>query len=1415
MAMLHSEDGSGMESRDAKRKAEKLIVRFEEVRMTDVSLVGGKGANLGELAHIPGIRVPPGFVVTTNAYRRFLAANPQLKACIHSHLENLTTGTPDFVAAVSRAGHRIREQIQAAESIIPPEIVTELSQAYRRLAAEASQPDLPVAVRSSASAEDLPDASFAGQQDTYLNVRGEVAVLNAVRRCWASLFTDRAISYRLEKGFDHFAVEIAVVVQRMIRSKKSGTAFNVDIETGWSARHGTTRGVVYLEVGEGLGEAIVSGRQTPDRYLLAITPTGQMAILEKRLGSKEEMVVYNNDPAGGTRTEPVPEERRQQFSVSDDQAREIAWAVQAIADHHKDLRDIEFAIDDQDRLWITQARPETVFAGKSPGIIEQKKKVVRPEFAETAEVLFRGVPGSGAASGRVVIIDATDPESLSAQMSLVRDGDILCAEFTTPDMVPAMKVAGGFITAVGGTTSHAAIVARELRKPAVVGVGNGFLEQLRFLQAQAAERNEELVVTVDANTGRVYTGCSPLDEVLVETGDDIDLNSLPVTKTKIGLIVANPAVARLFPVARHPSHYGVSLMRAEFALAEIGVHPQALWAYDHGEFEPGGRLESQGRLRRAITERIRGYASGKQFYVETLARAIAAIAATQMPTQTVIYRTTDFKTNEYREMLGGSLFEREEPNPMLGFRGEGRMIDPEYTDVFRWELEAVKTAREMGYKNVALMLPVVRTPGELKRALDFLAAEGLVRGKDHLEIGIMVEVPYNALDLEAFLLDEGGRPRVDFISIGSNDLTQFTLATGRDNDRMRGVFDEADPAVIRAIETVITTARRLGIKTGLCGQRPSNDPAFAGKLVELGIDSIGVADTSYIQVVRMVAAAEAAASQADAAPPTAKPTPLDHHLTTVGTATTPPLREWPCRRLQARHVLSMLGRHPVYLARSVPEPEAVYTREFFEEMVLAAQATPPDQVLVYSTNDLDPLGFRSLEGGAGHENTDDNPLMGFSGTARLTDPEYEPFFRWELHALKKAAGQGLPIWLELTQVRTLAELDRALDIIAQEGLDGLPVGLEIGVPANVLLADRFLSRKLYFISINEPKLAQYLLAADFANPKVLVPPEEIREALRKARVVIERTAADYGLTLVAGIPLEPEDTAAGGVLPHYPFRVPYKQKIKYRQHPVVLAEFAIRHQEPRIVFLEGVLEAHENQTLTRLLRHAAPVLVENAPLCRADCRFRLVITPELEWIAEASIENQSVYLHPCFFDLTEAEQIVILYHEIVSHIAHGEQDETEALRDTAAYLIHDGSRRWFKHGLLLTLLHNAFRQIYGPLIEVRVERVDVRELRPTHELDCEEAELREKLVQVVAKQVPLLLVWEQGGRYILDGHSRAAVAYHLGKYQLDAIVIRPTGQVKNNPVEHMRYELGAFLHGMRRVADLKVRRTVNAWQEAN
>ncbi|MDZ4042593.1 MAG: phosphoenolpyruvate synthase [Eubacteriales bacterium] len=1378
-----------------------LTVGFEEIRVGDVALAGGKGANLGELMGIPGIVVPPGFIVTTAAYRTFLRSDRRLTERIRALLQGLDPSDSEYVTRLAVAGQGIRDLIDRSGIVIPEQIVREITRKYRALAADAGNPELPVAVRSSASAEDLPDASFAGQQDTYLNVRGEDAVIAAVRRCWASLFTDRAISYRIEKGFDHLQVEIAVVVQRMIRSRKSGTAFSVDIETGWNARHGTTRGVVYLDVGEGLGEGIVSGIQTPDNYLLAVAPDGQIVILEKRLGAKEEMVVYD-EAAGGTTTVPVPETLQQSFAVTDVQAKEIAAVVLTVSEHYGDLRDIEFAIDEENQVWITQARPETVFVGEEPGVIKQKKKVVRHDMLEQAELLCSGTPGLGAACGRLVLIDARDPQALSAQMSRVGPGDILCAEFTTPDMVPAMQVAGGFITAVGGSTSHAAIVARELRKPAVVGVGKPALDTLRQILAESPE----VTVTVDGEAGRVYRHPYSLDDFLVETGESIHIDQLPVTKTKIGLIMASPFVARRFPIAAYPSHYGVSLLRAEFVLARMEIHPQALFAFDYGEFADGGRFADLYQLRDKITEVIRGYHSGRQFYVETLGQAIASIAATQSPDQPVIYRTTDFKSNEYHEMWGGYLFEQREANPMLGFRGEGRMIDPSYAAVFRWELEAIKLAREMGYRNVAVMFPVVRTSAELGKALDFLSAEGLRRGEEELRIGMMVEVPYNALDLESFLTDQAGQARLDFISIGSNDLTQFVLAVGRDNDRMHAVFDETDPAVVQALETVIKTARKLGVKTGLCGQRPSNDPAFAELLVRMGIDSIGVADTSYVAVVRAVAEAEARLTVVGA------PDPAPDVLSTPPGAegSEAVIRKLPCSRIRAEEILQQIGCHPLDLKAEHHDPETYYTGAFREALTIACISRLPGTIPVFSTNDLDAPGFSRLRGGMRLESPDENPLMGFSGLSRWTDPAYEEFLRWELRALRNVIAHGIPLRVELTQVRTLKELDRALAILAEEGLGGIAVGMEIAIPANVLLLERYLRRGLDFVSVHEPKLAQYVLAADLKSSRMLVAPDEVRAVLDRIGRVVYRKTNECGVTVLSGVKYETKgfSKSIGNARLAYPYRVPYLQKQCFRGWPTVRAEIRIREGGTRLTVLKGELSTSQLRALGVLMSYTAPSVIRDYPRCGQGYRFSLVVTPDLEWVAEADIDAGSVLIHPSFFTLSEVEQLTVFYHELVSHTLHGERNEERALCDTAAHIIDqvagDGRHQTMLHGLVRILLNRVYRQIYGKNITVRVENVDVRELRPTHDLHYHIPETRDKICMLRDDRVPVLLVWDQGAKYILDGHGRAAVAYRTGHYHLDAIVIRPTGVVENNPVESLRYELDTFLKGIKTVAELKV-----------
>ena len=1081
-----------------------LTVGFNEVGVGDVELVGGKGANLGEMAHIKAISVPPGFMVTTTAYKQFVDSAPGLKEYIRKQIERLKEQDVRILADV---GGNIRNRIVSAE--LPSELKDKIIKDYRRLCRDAGVENLAVAVRSSASAEDLPDASFAGQQDTYLNMRGEEQIVDAVKRCFASLFTNRTIEYRTAKGFDHFAVNNAVVVQQMIRSAQSGVGFSVDIETGWNSRHRTTKGVIYINVGPGLGEAIVSGTQTPDKFLMALTPSGKIAILDKELGPKETAIVYD-EKKGGTREIKPPSEVRNKFSISDTKAIEIAKQVRAIADYYNDIRDIEVASDKNGKLWITQARAETVYSQKDPSLIEQKRMAVPEKEAEKAEVLFEGSAGLGAVSGRVVIIDAETPAELTEQMNQVKKGDIICANVTGPDMVQVMKIAGGFVTEVGGNTSHAAIIGRELGKPAIVGVGKGLLRTLKSLKG---EQDREITLTLDADRGCVYARAIPLEEI----GKDIDISKLPLlAETKIGMIVANPAMAARFPISQYGSHYGISLMRAEFALADIGVHPQALFAYDRGEFNSGGEFEQETILKQKIEEKIKGYKSGYDFYVQKLSMAIAAIAACQKPEQIMTYRTSDFKTNEYRELLGGNLFEAEEVNPMMGFRGEGRMIDPGYADVFGWELEAIKRARDQGYKNVAIMFPVVRTPQELTRMLEFLDNKGLTRGKDSLEIGMMVEVPNNVLRMQEFLLDSKGEKRVDFVSIGSNDLTQFTLGVDRDSEKMRTSFDETDPAVLKALEIVIKIAKKCGVKTGLCGQRPSSDPGFAAKLIEFGIGSIGVVDSSYVQVVEVVAEAE---KRLKGVP--AKPAPEFFVDSTLKP------EEFHAVQISSNDILANFGIHPLAMD---DELRKKYQGEVYKAMIEGEKHLPEGASLVFRTNDLDSLEFSELKNGKDKEIIENNPSLGFNGLVRLTNPAYEGFFRSELKAIIKGAiDVGYPVKLILTQVRTLEELKKAFAFFEKLGLvpgeRGFSVGLEISTLANVLLLDDIFEKyDIDFVEINRQKLAQYQLAVDGKSKRKLVPEEEIEDSLRITEKIIYATVAKNKVNLE--VPVEPATTLA-------------------------------------------------------------------------------------------------------------------------------------------------------------------------------------------------------------------------------------------------------------------------------------------------
>jgi pyruvate,water dikinase len=775
----------------------RFIRRFDEIGIDDVPLVGGKNASLGEMyrALTPkGVKVPDGFAVTAEAYWHFLRG-----AGLDAKLREILTGldTRDL-EDLARRGERARQAILSAS--LPDDLGRAIVAAYAQLSEGVAGP-LDVAVRSSATAEDLPDASFAGQQETYLNVRGPQALLDVCRRCFASLFTDRAISYRQDKGFDQFQVGLSIGVQRMVRSDlaASGVMFSLDTETGF-------RDVVLINASYGLGENVVQGSVNPDEYYV-FKPTlgsGHRPILQKLVGTKESKLVY--DVGGGrmTKNVPVPPEDRARFAINDDEILALArWACQ-IEEHYSARRgrptpmDMEWAKDGRTgELFIVQARPETV----------QSRK--RPEAIEVHRLKSKGrVVATGRSVGEKIGRGPTRVIRSVHDLPQFRDGEVLVADKTDPDWEPTMKKAAAIVTNRGGRTCHAAIVSRELGLPAVIGTERG-TELIRDGQAIT-------VSCAEGDTGYVYDGL--LD---VEVSRQ-DLHELPRPRTKILMNVGNPEEA--LKLSSIPND-GVGLAREEFIISTyIKVHPQALLDYER--LDPAVRAEVD-----ALTA---GHADKPQFFVDKLAEGVAMIAAAFYP-KDVIVRLSDFKTNEYANLVGGRAYEPAEENPMLGFRGASRYYSPRYRAAFALECRAMKKVRdEMGLTNLKLMVPFCRTPGEGRRVLAEMEANGLKRGEGGLEVYVMCEIPSNVILAEQFA------EVFDGFSIGSNDLTQLILGVDRDSEIVAPIFDERDPAVTTMIADVIRRARAVGRKIGICGQAPSDYPEFARLLVESGIDSISL-----------------------------------------------------------------------------------------------------------------------------------------------------------------------------------------------------------------------------------------------------------------------------------------------------------------------------------------------------------------------------------------------------------------------------------------------------------------------------------------------------------------------------------------------------------------------------------------------
>ncbi len=787
------------------------IVWFEEITRHDVARVGGKNASLGEMVAnlvAKGVKVPPGFATTADAYWRFIDSNG-LRTVIAETLADLEAGG----LSLAEAGQTIRRAILRGSW--SPEMADAITSAYRDLCRRLGKAEADVAVRSSATAEDLPDASFAGQQETYLNIRGEQALLDACRRCYASLFTDRAISYRKAKGFDHMKVALSVGVQSMARSDigGAGVMFSIDTETGFDK-------VVLINAAWGLGENVVQGAVDPDEYLTfkpflfdaALSP-----IVEKKRGDKAVKMIYASDGDHPTHNVPTSKAERAAFVLSDQDILTLSrWAC-VIENHYGQPMDMEWAKDGEtSELFIVQARPETVQSRREASALKTYR------IKNKGRKIVSGLAiGDAVVAGKVCVIES------ARDIARFVDGAILVTQTTDPDWVPIMKRAAAIITDHGGRTSHAAIVSRELGLPAIVGAGN----------ATHVLHDEQLVTVscAEGDLGFVYEGVADYET------EGLDLAAIPMTRTKIMLNLADPAAA--FRWWRIPAD-GVGLARMEFVINNhIKIHPMALVHYDTQKNEDA---------KSSIAQLTFGYDDKTEYFVDRLAQALARIAASRHPAP-VIVRMSDFKTNEYANLIGGAEFEPKEENPMLGFRGASRYYSPRYREGFALECRAIRRVREqMGFKNVIVMIPFCRSTKEADRVLEVMAANGLKRGDDGLQVYVMCEIPSNVILAKAFA------ERFDGFSIGSNDLTQLTLGVDRDSTDLANLFDEQDEAVKWMIQTVIAEARKAGAKVGLCGQAPSDHPEFAEFLVACGIDSMSVTPDSFIAVKRHVAAAEAA-----------------------------------------------------------------------------------------------------------------------------------------------------------------------------------------------------------------------------------------------------------------------------------------------------------------------------------------------------------------------------------------------------------------------------------------------------------------------------------------------------------------------------------------------------------------------------
>jgi pyruvate,water dikinase len=798
-------------------KEDKLVLWFDEITITDVALVGGKSASLGEMYQNltpQGVAIPGGFAITATAYR-YLIEEAAIEQTIRDALTGLDTHD---MANLQKRGDAVRRIIRHTE--FPPKLTQEIIASYHTMESRYGK-GVDVAVRSSATAEDLPDASFAGQQETFLNIRGEDALIDACKRCFASLFTNRAISYRHDKGFGQFDVYLSIGVQKMVRSDKAsaGVIFSIDTETGFTD-------AVFITASWGLGENVVQGAVNPDDYYV-FKPTlkkGKRPIVGKRVGSKEWKMVYTENPEEPVKNIPTTQKERTSFVLTDDEILTLSQWACIIEEHYQKPMDIEWAKDGESgELFIVQARPETVHSQK------EKRTIETYVLKDTGTALLTGqAVGTKIGKGRAHIIED------SAQIGEFKTGEVLITTMTDPDWEPIMKIAAAIVTNKGGRTCHAAIVSRELGIPCIIGTETA--------TETIAPGMPITVSCARGETGTVYEGLLGFD---IET---LNLDTIPPTRTQVMMNVGIPE--RAFIDGQIPND-GVGLAREEFIInSHIGIHPLALIHYE----ELRERAHKEPPIREIITkidEMTAAFPEDKKaFFINKLARGIGRIAAGFYP-KDVIVRLSDFKSNEYANLIGGHLYEPTESNPMIGWRGASRYYDERFREAFGLECKAILKARdEMGLTNIKVMVPFCRTPEEGERVIETMADFGLIRGEEGLEFYVMCEIPSNVVVADRFA------DIFDGFSIGSNDLTQLTLGLDRDSDLVSHIFDERNEAVKTLVKEVITVAKRRGRKIGICGQAPSDFPEFATFLVECGIDSISLIPDTVVKTRLAIAKKE-------------------------------------------------------------------------------------------------------------------------------------------------------------------------------------------------------------------------------------------------------------------------------------------------------------------------------------------------------------------------------------------------------------------------------------------------------------------------------------------------------------------------------------------------------------------------------